>query len=39
MADHLFDWFGFDQTSKAVDHSIIAKLLNSNKINRRSSVQ
>ena len=37
-ADHLFDWLGFDQTSKVVVHSTEAKQLNTNKINRRSAV-
>ena len=34
MADILFDWFGFNQTSKADDNSTEAKQLNFNKINR-----
>ena len=38
MADILFDWFGFVQTSKIVVHSSYAKHLNPNKINRRSAV-
>ena len=38
MADLLFDWFRFDQTSKDVANSLKAKLLNPNKINRRSAV-
>ena len=39
MADFLFDWFGFDQTSKAVANLTKAKQLNPKKINRRSAVQ
>ena len=39
MADLLFDWFGFNQTSKAYQNSTKAKQLNPNKINRRSAVQ
>ena len=35
MADLLFDWFGFDQTSKYV----IARQLNPNKIDMWSTVQ
>ena len=31
MADLLFDWFGFDQTSKTVVHSTFAKQLNPKK--------
>ena len=31
-ADLLFDWFGFDQTSKAVANSTKARQLNPNKI-------
>ena len=38
-ADLLFDWFGFNQTSKTVVHSTWAKQLNPNKITRRSVVQ
>ena len=34
MADLLFDWFGFDQTSKADAYSTKAKQLNPNKIYR-----
>ena len=37
-ADLLFDWFGFDQTSKTVVNATVAKQLNPIKINRRSSV-
>ena len=36
MSDLLFDWFRFDQTSKAVANSTIAKQLNPNKTKRRS---
>ena len=39
MADLLFDWFGFDQTSQTVVHSMQAKQWNPNKINRSSNVQ
>ena len=39
MADPLFNWFGFDQTSKAVSISTYAKQLNPNKINKRSAIQ
>ena len=39
MADLLFDWFGFDQTSKADSNSTQAKQLNPNKISKRSAVQ
>ena len=39
MAHLLFDWFGFDQTSKTVVHSTEAKQLNPSKINRRSAIQ
>ena len=38
MADLLFDWFGFDQTSKAVGNSSQAKQPNPIKINR-SAIQ
>ena len=38
-ADLLFDWFGFDQTSKIVVHSTEAKQLIPNKINRGSYVK
>ena len=31
MADLLFDWFGFDHTSKTVVHSTQAKQLNPKK--------
>ena len=37
-AELLFDLFGFDQTSKTVIHSTLAKQLNPNKINRRSAI-
>ena len=30
----LFDWFGFDRTSKTVVHSISAKQLNPHKVNK-----
>ena len=39
MADILFGWFGFNQTSKADDNSTEAKQLNFNKINRRPAIQ
>ena len=39
MFDHLFKWFGFDHTSKAVSNYTKAKQLNPKKINRRSDVQ
>ena len=39
MADFLFDWFGFDQTSKTVDNSTKAKQLNTKEIKRRSAIQ
>ena len=39
MTDLLFDWFGFDQTSQTVVHSMQAKQWNPNKINRSSNVQ
>ena len=39
MADLLFDWFGFDQTSKYVANSKQAKRLNPKKIIKRSTVQ
>ena len=39
MADLVFDWFGFDQTSKADTNSTKAKLLNPKKLNMRSAVQ
>ena len=35
----LFDWLGFDQTSKAAANSTYAKQLNPNEINKRSAVQ
>ena len=38
-ADLLLDWFGFDQTSKAVANSTKAKQLNLKKINQRSAIQ
>ena len=38
-SDLLFDWFGFDRTSKAVANSTKAKQLNPKKINRRSVIQ
>ena len=38
-ADFQFDWFGFDQKRKTVANSTYAKLLNPNKINRRSAIQ
>ena len=37
MADLLFDWFGYDQTSKTVVLSTKAKQVNPYKINRRSA--
>ena len=37
--DLLFDWFGFDQTSKADANSTSVKQLNQNKTSRRSAVQ
>ena len=36
--DLLFDWFGFNHTSKAYANSTLSKQLNPNKINRRSAV-
>ena len=39
MAELLLDWFGFDQTSKALVHATKAKELITNKINTRSDVQ
>ena len=36
--DFLFEWFGFDPTSKAVTNSTWAKQQNPNKISRRSAV-
>ena len=38
MAYLLFDWFGFNQTSKADTNCCEAKQLNPNNINRRSAV-
>ena len=38
MADLLFEWFGFDQTSKTVVHAAKAKQLNPNKHIRKSAV-
>ena len=38
-ADLLFDWFGFDQTSKADANSTKAKQLKPNKIYKRSAIQ
>ena len=35
MADLLFDWFGFDQTSKTVVHLTEAKQLNPSNISNR----
>ena len=37
-ADLLIDWFGFEQTSKAVVNSTKANHQNPNKINRRSVI-
>ena len=37
MADLLFDWLEFDQTSETVLHSTKAKQLNPNKLNKRLS--
>ena len=39
MADLLFDWFRFQQTSKTVNPSTKAKQLIASKINRRSPLQ
>ena len=36
--DLLFDWFAFDQTSKADANSTNSKQLKPNKINRRSAI-
>ena len=38
MADLLFDWLEFDQTSETVLHSTKAKQLNPNKLNKRSAI-
>ena len=39
MADFLFDWFGFGQTSQSADSFKTTKQLNPNQSNKSSAVQ